>query len=142
MNVFIDTSSLFKLYHREAGTDELLHLFTTVGIATVFIAEITLIEFSSVVWKKCRKREISEAIALEFINKFKTDTAKSTLVPETSTTKTCAADLIGKHWKVGLRTLDSIQLASALTIKTEIDLFLTSDILLSQIAQSEGLIVQ
>ena len=27
MNVFFDTSSLFKLYHNEDGTDELMELF-------------------------------------------------------------------------------------------------------------------
>jgi predicted nucleic acid-binding protein len=78
MNVFIDTSSVFKLYHRESGTEELMSLFNAKG-------------------------------------------------------------LIGKHWRKGLRTLDSIQLASALKVKNQIELFLTSDNLLSEIALIEGL---
>lgn len=69
MNVFFDTSSLFKLYHRESGTEE----------------------------------------------------------------------LNGKHWRMGLRTLDSIQLASALKVKNQIELLLTSDNLLPEISQIEGL---
>lgn len=50
-----------------------------------------------------------------------------------------AKALIGKHWREGLRTLDSIQLASALKVKNQIELFLTSDNLLSIISQIEGL---
>ena len=53
MNLFFDTSSLFKLYHLEDGTDELLELFDKVGVEILYLAEITRIEFSSVVWKKC-----------------------------------------------------------------------------------------
>jgi uncharacterized protein len=47
-----------------------------------------------------------------------------------------------KHWRKGLRTLDSIQLASALKVKNQIELFLTSDNLLSEISQIEGLTTQ
>jgi len=43
MNVFFDTSSLFKLYHRESGTEELMSLFNDVGIEVIFLAEITKI---------------------------------------------------------------------------------------------------
>jgi hypothetical protein len=46
MNVFFDTSSLFKLYHREIGTEELMSLFNEVGIETIFLAELTKLEFS------------------------------------------------------------------------------------------------
>lgn len=60
MKVFFDTSSLFKLYHKEDGTDELMSLFTVTGIEAIYIAEITKIEFSSVVWKKCRIMNIGQ----------------------------------------------------------------------------------
>ena len=58
MNVFFDTSSLFKLYHYESGTDELMNLFSDIGIENIFLAEITKVEFCSAVWKKCRTHEI------------------------------------------------------------------------------------
>ena len=51
MNVFFDTSSLFKLYHREIETEELMNLFSVEGVEAIYLAEITKIEFSSVVWK-------------------------------------------------------------------------------------------
>jgi uncharacterized protein len=65
MKVFFDTSSLFKLYHKEDGTDELMSLFTNIGIEVIYLAEITKVEFSSAVWKKCRKNEIDENSAIQ-----------------------------------------------------------------------------
>ncbi|MBW8334566.1 MAG: type II toxin-antitoxin system VapC family toxin [Prolixibacteraceae bacterium] len=139
MKVFFDTSSLFKLYHHEAGTEELMSLFTEVGMEVIYLAEITKIEFSSVVWKKCRKNEINENIANQLIEKFIRDSAKFKFVAEDRFLRQHAQDLIGKHWKKGLRTLDSIQLASALKVKEQVELFLTADKLLSEISQTEGL---
>jgi uncharacterized protein len=138
MNVFFDTSSLFKLYHRESGTEELMNLFIEIGIEVIYLAEITKVEFSSVVWKKCRKHEIDENSANQLIEKFDGDSAKFSYVPEGQLLRQKAKELIGKHWRKGLRTLDSIQLASALKVKNQIELFLTSDKLLSEIAQIEG----
>jgi len=54
MRIFLDTSTLFKLYHRESGTVELEVLFTTEKITTIFLSEITKIEFASSIWKKVR----------------------------------------------------------------------------------------
>jgi PIN domain nuclease of toxin-antitoxin system len=51
MNIFIDTSSLFKLYHAEQGSEEMLSLFNKYEISTIYLSEITKIEFDSVVWK-------------------------------------------------------------------------------------------
>ena len=111
-------------------------------MATIYVADITRIEFSSVVWKKCRKREISEEIATLLIMRFTEDARKFTFVPDDTETKLFASELIGTHWQQGLRTLDSIQLASALMVKEDVDIFLTSDIVLSQIAKTEGLQVK
>ena len=72
------------------------------------------------------------------VQKFEKDTEKFTFVTENYTIRNTAQELIGAHWRIGLRTLDAIQLASALHINNRIDLFLTSDNLLSQIAKTEG----
>jgi len=139
MNEFFDTSSLFKLYHRESGTEELMGLFNEVGIEVIYLAEITKVEFSSVVWKKCRKNEIDENSDNQLLEKFDKDSVKFSYVTEGRLLRQKAKGLIGKHWKKGLRTLDSIQLASALKVKNQIELFLTSDNLLSEISPIEGL---
>ena len=138
MNIFLDTSSLFKLYHREKGTEELMNLFNENVVEAIYVAEITKIEFSSVVWKKCRKNEINESLAIQLIGKFEKDLNKFNFVSDGQLLHNKAKELIGKHWKIGLRTLDSIQLASAIKMKNKIELFLTSDKLLSEISQIEG----
>ena len=71
--------------------------------------------------------------------KFDKDTIKFSFIPESQLLPQKARGLIGKHGRNGLKTLDSIQLASALMVKSEIELFLTSDNLLSEISQIEGL---
>lgn len=142
MNIFFDTSSLFKLYHKESGTVELMEFFRNNVIHAVYLAEITKIEFSSVVWKKCRKREIDEKIAKILIEKFDNDSSNFTFVNESYQLRTFAKELIEKHWQKGLRTLDSIQLASVLSIKQNVEVFFTSDLILSEIAVLEGLKIQ
>jgi len=102
MNVFFDTSSLFKLYHREIGTEELMRLFDEVGIEVIYLAEITKIEFSSAVWKKCRKNEIDERLANQLIEKFDKDSVRFNYVPESQILRQNAKELIGRHWIKGL----------------------------------------
>ena len=139
MKIFLDTSSLFKLYHIENGTQELMDFIKTHVIEGVFLAEITRIKFSSIVWKKCRKKEIDKLRAQILIDKFDSDSKNFYFVDDNKELKESAKNLIGKYWGKGLRTLDSIQLASALVIKSEIEYLFTSDILLSEIAVLEGI---
>lgn len=139
MNLFFDTSALFKLYHSEAGTKELTAFFSSNVIKAIYLSEITSIEFSSAVWKKCRKKEINQSSAELLIDKFKTDSEKYNFIRQSKSCAFLASELIGKHWEKGLRTLDSLQLASALTLKNDIDVFITSDVLLSEITLSENL---
>jgi len=60
MKIFLDTSSLFKLYHREEDTAMLEQIFSTTKVTNVFLSEISKIEFTSTVWKKVQMREITE----------------------------------------------------------------------------------
>jgi len=46
MKVFFDTSSLFKLYHNESGTQELMDFLNTNSIEEIYLAEIAKVEFS------------------------------------------------------------------------------------------------
>ncbi|HRX11093.1 MAG TPA: hypothetical protein P5210_05560, partial [Draconibacterium sp.] len=73
------------------------------------------------------------------IEKFKIDSEKYNFINQSKSCTNLASVLIGKYWNKGLRTLDSLQLASALTFKSDLDVFITSDILLSEIALSENL---
>jgi len=138
MNLFYDTSSLFKLYHKEEGTVELINFFTKNSVNAIYLSEITEIEFSSAVWKKCRKREVVEDVAQMIIEKFELDSQNYRFIPYTSEIIKLAKNLIAKYWKNGLRTLDAVQLASALVVKNDIDNFFTADNILAEIAKNEG----
>ncbi len=139
MRIFFDTSSLFKLYHQEAGTRELMDFFQYNSIERIYLAEITKLEFASAVWKKCRKAEIEISRAKKLIEKFQLDSIKYSYIPDTTNLKALASDLIEKHWNKGLRTLDSLQLASGIVVKAEIEYFFTSDDILKEISEDEGL---
>lgn len=52
MKLYLDTSSLFKLYHNESGTEEMDSIFSDNEVTRVFISEITSVEFISAVFKK------------------------------------------------------------------------------------------
>jgi predicted nucleic acid-binding protein len=73
MKIYLDTSTLFKLYHQEIGTEEIDDFFATNAIKKIYISEIAKIEFISTVWKKIRMSEILEADGLEIIALFKED---------------------------------------------------------------------
>jgi predicted nucleic acid-binding protein len=142
MKIFLDTSSLFKLYHKESGTKELMDFFNKNAIEGIFLAELTEIEFSSVIWKKCRKKEIDETVALTLTEAFEKDSEKFNIVSESGEIRQLAKKMIRKYWKEGLRTLDSIQLASVIVIRDKVDFFFTSDNLLAEIASLEKIKVK
>ena len=60
MKLFLDTSSLFKLYHQEVGSGVIEAIFTSNVVSVVFLSELTKLEFESTVWKKVRTQDITE----------------------------------------------------------------------------------
>ena len=84
MKLFFDTSSLFKLYHLAEGSKEIISFFSSHQIRSIYISEITSIEFCSAVWKKCRKLKINEEAAIFLIRKFETDLGKYQVVNQTT----------------------------------------------------------
>jgi len=65
MKIFLDTSSLFKLYHKEADSAIIKQALTDNNITTIFLSEIAKIEFASTVWKKVRKQQMTALQANE-----------------------------------------------------------------------------
>lgn len=139
MKIFLDTSSLFKLYHRELGTSELEHFFSTTKITNVFLSEITKIEFASTVWKKVRTKEITELQAQTTLNLFESDFEKYIFIATDSYLIEQARMLVSKYGVKGLRTLDSIQLSTSIGLSQQVDIFLTSDKLLEFFFKEEDL---
>lgn len=70
MKIFLDTSSLIKLYHTELGTDDLDRLLDENLVEEIFLAEIAKIEFNSAVWKKVRTTDLTKDEAVEIIHSF------------------------------------------------------------------------
>ena len=78
--MFLDTSSLFKLYHQEGGSSDIESVFTDYKVTDVFLSELSKIEFTSTVWKKVRKQDITELQAKAIAEAFEEDYSKYTFV--------------------------------------------------------------
>ena len=139
MRIFLDTSSLIKLYHEEQGTKELDFFLKQNVITSIILSELAKIEFSSAIWKKVRTKELSVEDASELVELFKSDYSNYYFSPTNSNLIEFANNLINKYGNNGLRTLDSIQLASEIAMKSSLDIVFTADKLLSELFISEGL---
>ena len=139
MNIFIDTSTLFKLYHEEEGTKAIDQYLEKHTIERFYISEITKVEFSSAVCKKLRMSEITVEQAEELISLFEQDYKNYEIVEINRTLINESQILIMKYKEQGLRTLDSIRLASAKSIKDDIQIAMTSDNRLIEIMNLEGI---
>ena len=139
MKIFLDTSSLFKLYHKEKDTEVIEKLFSQISITNIYLSEITKVEFASTIWKKVRTKEITALEAATTLQLFENDLDKYSFVATDSLIVEQAKILTMKYGLKGLRTLDSIQLSSAIALTTIVELFLTSDNLLKSLLNEEGL---
>ncbi len=126
MIAFLDTSALVKLYHEEDHTSQLQSLLAG-DINNLCISAIASIEFRSAIWKKVREKAFSVEKAEEVINLFYEDRLLFTWINLTDELFNNAINLIMEYGSRGLRTLDSIQLASALTLKGENCISITYD---------------
>ena len=139
MKIFLDTSSLFKLYQVEEGTTELFNFINSKTTTTIFLSEISKIEFSSTIWKKVRAKQTSVESATETLKLFILDSEKYYFTPTGNLVIDQASSLITKYGLDGLRTLDSIQLSTCLSLKNEVDIFITHDKLLKSLLEKENL---
>lgn len=139
MKIFLDTSSLIKLYHTESSTDELDNLFESNSIQEIFLSEITKIEFNSAIWKKVRTKDLTINEATEITDSFTNDYDNYSFVGSDYDLILQAKDLVTKYGVQGLRTLDSIQLASVIAIKSDLSFAVTADNLLRTLINLEGI---
>jgi predicted nucleic acid-binding protein len=139
MKIFLDTSSLIKLYHIEIGTDYLDKLLEDNSISEIFLSDIAKVEFTSAIWKKVRTKNLTEKEANSIIDSFEKDYEKYTFIDLDADIVILAKDLVFKYGLKGLRTLDSFQLASILKIKSKLSLAVTADDLLKSLIKEEGI---
>ena len=139
MTIFLDTSSLFKLYFQEDGSTELDQLFDLQFIEQVYLSGLATVEFRSIIWRKVRMNEITAEQAALLLNAFDADYATYTLIPTDDSLLELSRQLLDKYGQRGLRSLDAIQLASAISIKHDVQLFKTADNLLNTFFIAEAL---
>ncbi|GAB2527314.1 type II toxin-antitoxin system VapC family toxin [Spirosoma aerophilum] len=139
MNIFLDTSSLFKLYFQENGSTELDQLFELHSIEQIYLSALAGIEFRSIVWRRVRMNEITVQQATLLLNAFDEDYASYTIIATDESLLELSRQLLDKYGQRGLRSLDSLQLASAITVKANVQLFKTADDLLNTFFTAETL---
>lgn len=139
MTIFLDTSSLFKLYLQEEGSEELDQLFERQVIEQIHLSAISAIEFRSIVWRKVRMKQLSTSDAQFLLNSFAIDWPTYSVTPLNDHLLLLASQLLDKYGQQGLRTLDSIQLASAVSLRNDVHIFKTADTLLHEFFTQEAL---
>jgi len=139
MKIFLDTSSLIKLYHSEKGTENMDKLFDDFVIEEIYLSDVSKVEFNSAIWKKVRTKELTVDEANELIKSFEKDYKNYIFVEVGPEIIDNAGGLVTKYGHKGLRTLDSIQLATSLKVKSEISFASTADVLLKSIMVLEGI---
>src|SRR3989344_9198418 len=120
MRIFIDTSSLFKKYVDEPGGDDLQGSFPK--MAEIVVSPTTWIEMNAAIERRLRSRSLSAEQADWLRAEAKRDFPCFSQVLWNENLESKAVDLIQKHV---LKTMDAVQLASA--ILSESELFVTPD---------------
>ena len=142
---FFDTSALAKHYRAENGTPEVERLLRKPG-STHYISRLAAVELQSVFALKVRTHEITAQDLQQLQQHIATDFAarRFPVVRMLQRHFQEAERLLRKHApRKALRTLDSLQLAVALSLSREgkIDYFVCADNRLCQVAEDEGLLV-
>ncbi|WP_083325974.1 type II toxin-antitoxin system VapC family toxin [Hymenobacter coccineus] len=137
MSVFLDTSSLIKLYDdNETGSDDLRrHLNSREGI---YLSALTRVEFVSALGRKYRRGELTLEKSSALQQAFEADHSTYGWIDLDPVVLKLAAQLLNRHMQLALRSLDAIQLASALAVQT-LRVFITHDHRLHEAAVREGL---
>lgn len=134
MNLFFDTSALIKKYIQEEGSDRVEVLMNEADC--IFVSAITDIEVYSTFKRLLMENAIDASDLKILINEFSIDDQFYTHIGFDDAVSAQAKSVIGRYQ---LKTLDSIQLGTALVLKNEIDYFVVCDEKLIKSGKKEGL---
>jgi predicted nucleic acid-binding protein len=125
---FLDTSALVKLYHQELGSDVVEAWAATPSIR-LWVSDLARIELHSVFSRKVREGELAEAALQRVLECFREDLLhRFQLVPLTPGLIERAIGFLIEHGQTHpLRTLDALQMASALVVESPVLIFVTAD---------------
>jgi predicted nucleic acid-binding protein len=121
MNYYFDTSALIKNYIEENGSNIVIELIN--NAKEIFVSELYLVESISTLRRILLDKLITEEDYENIKNEIKYDFEYFTKIEIEKILNDCE-NLIDKYQ---LKTLDSIQLASAIHIKNEIDYIVCCD---------------
>ena len=130
MRAFVDTSSLFKKYVDEKGSDAFDGYLQSV--TEIIIAPITLLEINSIIERRLREKTLSASDAKWIEKEFLFDLNFYGVV---EFNEKLISECIRVIRKYQMKVLDGIQLASAILAGT--DVFIVSDKNLHKIAGKE-----
>ena len=137
---FLDTSALVKIYHREDGSDYCLDLY--LSNAHIIISELARVELHSALYRKQREKQLNVK-ALNAVRKmFKQDCeGRYEVLQVASLVYDEASSLLSRYATMyGLRTLDSLQLATFLNYcEKDQDCFVCADKKLPAVVECEGI---
>ena len=143
-NAFLDTSALVKYYHPEDGTPEVTRIVEDSGFL-YYISRLSLVETVSAFAVKFRTGQIGEQELNDLRRRFYYDIGQGRfrIMPLTTLRYQEATQLIERHVRSRLHTLDALQLTVALALSQRgmIDHFVCADQTLCEIAMAEGLAV-
>ncbi len=138
MSIFLDTSVILKLYFPETDS-EIYRARLRSESGTVYASELARIEFVSASYKKVRVKAATVADADTATHLFRQDTKLYEWIGLSPEVIHNAERLAIQYHAQGLRSLDAIQLACALQVRPQADLFLTADQRLAAVFEQEGL---
>jgi len=135
MRLYFDTSALVKYYYEEQGSEYVTELIQD-ETNEIIISEISIIEFTSSLYKKFRTKELSEDDLETAINEFQLSLSDFIIEPFTSMVRENAEKIISKYGKEsGIRTLDAMQLSTYDLIADSESKFVCADTILSKIVE-------
>ncbi len=139
MNVFLDTNAVVKLYHQEIGTDNLTDFLARNATNLIItITDLTRIEFHSTFLKRVRMKQIDLKAVYQVFAAFDIDAKMFNIIEVDDEVKKFSITLLdGLAYQKSLRTLDAIQLATAIVSHqlVPVDYFITADKKLLKIAK-------
>ena len=120
MRAFVDTSSLFKKYVEEDGSDRLAELLR--DVSEVAVSPLTWTEINSIFARRLCENLLTPQQALWLRSEAERDFSNFHRVSWNDALENKAVELVNKY---SVLTLDAVQLASGILSKS--DVFVTSD---------------
>ncbi len=120
MVIFVDTSSLFKKYVKEAGSDDFEQVLK--GASKIAISPTTWIEANNIIERRLREKRVTAEDAEWLRAEIKRDFVYIVSVVWNENLAEKAIEFLRQY---PLKSLDAIQLASG--VLSEAEMFVTSD---------------